>query len=74
MPYYRNNETGELKKFGRTRTYVDYDKETGDIVKREFDLATGDQINLNEWTFVGEAGDYSNVTAKKAANDGYGTR
>jgi len=74
MPYYKHKETGELKKFGRTRTYVDFDPATGDIVKREFDLATGDQINLNEWDFVGETGDFSSVTAKKASNDGYGTR
>lgn len=74
MPTYRNKDTGELKKFGRTRTYVDYDSETGNVTKREFDLSTGDQINLNVWEYVGEDGDYSNVTAKKASNDGAGTR
>jgi len=74
MPTYRNKETGEMKKFGRTRTYVDYDAETGDVIKREFDLSTGDQINLNLWEYIGHDGDYSNVSAKKASNDGTGTR
>jgi hypothetical protein len=74
MPTYRNKETGELKKFGRTRTYVDYDSSSGGIIKREFDLSTGDQINLNVWEYLGEDGDYSNITAKKAFNDGDGIR
>jgi len=74
MPTYRNKETGEMKKFGRTRTYVDYDAETGDVIKREFDLSTGDQINLNVWEYIGHDGDYSNVSAKKASNDVTGTR
>lgn len=74
MPTYRNKETGELKKFGRTRTFVSYDKETNSVVKSEFDLSTGDQINLNEWEYVGHDGDYSSVTAKKANTDGFGTR
>ena len=63
-----------MKKFGRTRTYVDYDAETGDVIKREFDLSTGDRINLNVWEYIGHDGDYSNVSAKKASNDGTGTR
>jgi len=74
MPYFRNKETGELKKYGRTRTYVDCDQETGDTIKREFDLSTGEQINLNVWEFVGSDGDYSSVVAKKATTDGKGTR
>lgn len=74
MPTYKNLETGELKKFGRTRTYVDFDKETGDIIKREMDLSTGEQINLNVWEYVGHDGDYTSVVTKKALNDGRGTR
>lgn len=74
MPTYKNIETGELKKFGRTRTYVDFDKETGDIIKKEMDLTTGEQINLNVWEYVGHEGDFSSVVAKKASNDGRGTR
>ena len=50
------------------------DAETGDVIKREFDLSTGDQINLNVWEYIGHDGDYSNVSAKKASNDGTGTR
>lgn len=74
MPTYKNKETGELKRFGRTRTYVDFDKQTGDIIKREFDISSGAQINLNEWEYLGHEGDYGSVVAKKAINDGHGTR
>lgn len=74
MPTYKNIETGELKRFGRTRTYINYDEKTGNIIKKEMDLSTGEQINLNVWKYVGHEGDFSNVVAKKATNDGRGTR
>lgn len=68
MPLFKNNETGEIKKFGRTRTYI-YDNGT----KKEVCLQTG-EILTGTWTFMEEETDYSSVAAKKASNDGFGTR
>ncbi len=68
MPIYKNNETGEKKKFGRTRTYI-YD----DGTKKEVCLHTG-EVLTGTWTFIEEETDYSSVAAKKATRDGRGTR
>lgn len=67
MPIYKNKE-GELKRFGRTRTYI-YD----DATKKEVCLTTG-EVLTGTWEFVEDESDYSSITAKKSINDGLGTR
>lgn len=68
MPIYKNEKTGEVKKFGRTRTYI-YDNGT----KKEVCLTTGETLT-GTWVFIEEDTDYSTISAKKAHNDGRGTR
>jgi len=68
MPTYKNKETGGVRVFSRTRTYIN-----DDGTKREVDVTTGEDITL-DWELVVEGSGYSNVTAKKSPKDGYGTR
>ena len=68
MPTYKNKETGDVRVFSRTRTYIN-----DDGTKREVDVTTGEDITL-DWELVVEGSGYSNVTAKKSPKDGYGTR
>jgi len=68
MPTYKNKETGAVRVFSRTRTYIN-----DDGTKREVDVTTGEDITL-DWELVVEGSGFSNVTAKKSPKDGYGTR
>lgn len=67
MPKYRNKETGEEISVSHTRTYLD--------PKRTINVETGEEIDESVWEFVEPpTTSYTNVVAKKAVNDGRGTR
>ena len=68
MPRYKNKETGEIKSFSRTRTYINDDGS-----RREIDVATGEDIT-RDWELVSEATDYSSIATKKSPTDGFGNR
>ena len=68
MPTYKHKETGELKVFSRTRTYIN-----NDGTKYDVDVTSGE--NLTEsWDFVSTDGNYESVVTKKSPTDGYGLR
>ena len=68
MPNYKNKETGEVRRFASVRTKFNADGSKTDVC-----LTTGEVLSEN-WEFVPWYGDFSNVKATKAFNDGYGTR
>ena len=68
MPNYKNKETGEIKRFASVRTKFNTDGSKTDVC-----LTTGEVLSEN-WEFVPWDGDFSNVKAKKAFGDGFGSR